>query len=86
MKIQYDFIKREVAGETFLVPVGATAKTFNGLFALTEVGAFLWDRLPNAENEQQLVEQLLEEYDVTREEATADTTAFLDKLRKMCIL
>lgn len=86
MTIRHEFIKREIIGESFLVPIGEAAKAYNGLFALTEVGAFLWDRLPEAKNEQQLVELLLEEYDVTREEASEDTRLFLEKLRKMDII
>lgn len=86
MTIRHEFIKREIMGESFLVPVGETAKAYNGLFALTEVGAFLWDKIPQAENEQQLVELLLEEYDVSREAAAADTQLFLEKLRKMDII
>lgn len=86
MKIQYEFVKREIAGENFLVPIGEAAKKFTGMFAMNEVGAFIWDNLPEAEDDEAIVKKLLEEYDVTPEIAAADAKAFLDKLREMGIL
>ena len=48
MKIKRELMKRDIAGEYFLVPVGKTVYDANGLFVLTDVGAFLWDLLPGA--------------------------------------
>ena len=86
MKIQYEFVKREIAGENFLVPIGEAAKKFTGMFAMNEVGAFIWDNLPEAEDDEAIVKKLLEEYDVTPEIAAADAKEFLDRLREMGIL
>lgn len=86
MKIRFEFVKREIAGEFFLVPIGEAAKKFTGMFALNEVGAFIWDILPDAENEEAIVKKVLEEYDVSAETAEADTAEFLNKLREMEIL
>lgn len=58
----------------------------NGLFALNELGAFLWKHLPRAQNEEELITLILNEYDVDRETASADTTEFLQELREMEIL
>ena len=86
MIIKKDLIKREIAGDTILVPCGKTVYDSNGLFALNELGAFLWDRLPKADSEEELVAAVLEEYEVTREEAAKDIAEFLAKLKKMDIL
>ena len=53
MKIRKELLKREVGGEAFLVPLGKTVYESNGLFVLTELGSFIWDLLPEAENEDQ---------------------------------
>ena len=79
-------MKRQVAGETFLVPLGKAVYDSNGLFFLTEVGAFLWDLLEKAESEEELVAAVLAEYDVDEATARADINAFLTKLREMGIL
>ena len=86
MNIKKELIRREIAGESFLIPVGRTVYDANGLYALTEVGAFLWDLLPEAKDEDALLRAVLETYDVSRSQAKADIAAFLEKLRKMEIL
>lgn len=86
MKIKKELIKREIAGDTILVPVGKTVYDSNGLFVLNEVAAFIWDKLPNAESESDIAAEILKEYEVSVEEAAADTKVFLDKLREMKII
>lgn len=86
MEIKKQLIKREIAGDTILVPVGKTVYDSNGLFVLNEVAAFIWDILPKAETEEEITEKILEEYEVSFEEASADTKEFLEKLRGMGII
>jgi hypothetical protein len=86
MKIKKELMKRSIAGDSFLVPVGKTIYDSNGLFLLTEVGAFIWDLLPEAENEDQILAAVLAEYDVDEATAKADIAEFLAKLEKMGIL
>lgn len=68
------------------MPVGKTVYDANGLFVLTDVGAFLWDLLPGAADTDALVQAVLEEYDVDEATARADIEAFLEKLRSMDIV
>ena len=86
MKIPYEFVERTIAGEHFLVPVGEAAKAYNGLFALNELGAFLWEKIPQAENEAQLVDMVLDEYDVDRATAAKDVREFMEKLIDMGVV
>lgn len=86
MKVKKDLIKREIAGDVILVPVGKTVMESNGLFVLNELGTFLWDRILEAENEVDLVSAVLEEYEVTPETAAADVHAFVRELEKLGIL
>lgn len=86
MIIKKELMKRQIAGETFLVPLGKMVYDSNGLFFLTEVGAFIWDLLPQVENEEQILDAVLAEYEVDPETARADIAAFLGKLKTMDIL
>lgn len=86
MKIRKELLKREVGGEAFLVPLGKTVYDSNGLFVLTELGAFIWDLLPEADNADQILEKILLEYEVDEAVARADLEEFLNKLREMNIL
>jgi hypothetical protein len=86
MEIKKQLIQRQIAGETILVPVGKTVYDSNGLFVLTEVGAFIWDMLPDAQTEEDILKAILETYDVEDAVASADLAEFLDKLRTLEIL
>lgn len=86
MIIKKELIKRDIAGDTVLVPVGKTVFDSNGLFVLNELGAFIWDLLPKAENAEQICAAILEEYDVTPAVAAQDVAEFLRKLEEMNIL
>lgn len=86
MKITKELIKREIAGESFLIPVGKSVYDSRGMFVLTELGAFLWELLPQAQDEDALVRAVLEQYDVAEQTARKDISEFLGKLRDMDIL
>ena len=86
MKIKKQLIKRDIAGDTILVPVGKTVYESNGLFVLNEVASFIWDILPDLDSEEEVVAKILEEYDVTQQQAASDTAEFFAKLRDMKII
>lgn len=86
MIIKKELIKREIAGDTILVPVGKTVLDSNGLFVLNELGAFIWEQLPNVDTEAEICEAILKEYDVSAEEAAGDVAEFIGKLREMDIV
>ena len=86
MILKKTMIKRDIAGETLLVPIGDAMADSNGLFMLTETGSFIWDILPQCESEEVVVSKLLDEYEVTKEQAEQDVKAFLDKLRSFDII
>ena len=86
MKIRKELLKREVGGEAFLVPLGKTVYDSNGLFVLTELGAFIWDLLPEAETEEEILRKILSEYEVDEATARADIREFLKKLEDLGIL
>lgn len=86
MIIKKELLKRNIAGETILVPVGKTVYDSHGLFAMNELGAFLWDLLPGAQTGEDLVKAVLAEYEVSEDVARRDIAEFLDELRQMDII
>lgn len=86
MKINKEMTLREIAGENILVPGANATLDLNGLFVVTETGALIWKLLPEAENEEEIVEKILEEYEVDEETARADVNEFLGNLRKYGII
>ena len=86
MIIKKELIKREIAGDTLLVPVGKAVYDSNGLFLLTEMGAFIWNLLPDVETEEEICAAILAQYDAPAEAVKQDVSEFIQKLREMNIV
>lgn len=86
MKVTDEVVRREIAGETLLIPVGETALRLNGLVSLNETGAFLWDMLKEECSPEELTGALCREFDVSAETASADVAAFLAQVEKAGLL
>lgn len=86
MKIKKDMVLRKVGVDIILVPVGNAIKDHNGFFMLTETACFLWNNLSECSSVQELAQRLYDEYDVTEEQALADTKEFIDKLVELEII
>lgn len=46
MEIRKQLVKRNIAGDVILVPIGDASLELKGLVTLNETGELLWDRLP----------------------------------------
>ena len=87
MQIKKDFTIQKVGAQFVAVPVGETSKTFHGMVRLNETGAFLWRALAEKEmTEEELVDALLSEYDVSREIAERDVHRVVAMLSENGIL
>ncbi|MBK5256350.1 MAG: PqqD family protein [Vicinamibacteria bacterium] len=76
-----DLIERKVADETFLLPVrGALANTVE-MFALSEVGQFIWSCADGTKGVQELIDAVLQEFDVPVDQAQAEVAEFIGQLK-----
>ncbi len=73
MKIKEGFILRSICGEFIVVGEGLAQVNFNKMLSLNESAAYLWKEVEGKEfTPEDLVQLLLDKYDVSREQATAD--------------
>lgn len=86
MKLKLQLVKREIAGDVILVPVGEATTKLKGLLTVNVTGAAIWDALPDAENEEAIVDRLYETFDAERDVLRKDVDAFLAQLRELDIL
>ena len=86
MTIQKEFVLREIAGDYVIIPTGKTTLTFNGLITVNEVGAALWKMLQSDKSLDDLIQGILDEYDVEESVAREHIQEFLETLRKNGIL
>ena len=80
MKVEKEFVLREIAGDYIIIPTGKTVLEFNGLITVNEVGASLWKMLQDEVSMEDLVAGILDEYDVEEEVAREDIQEFLEQL------
>lgn len=86
MKAIKDMMLREIAGEAILIPVGEASLSLHGMISLTESGVVLWKRLQNECSQEDLVNSILEEYDIDETTAKEDVKLFVDKMKKLGIV
>lgn len=80
MKVDKEFILREIAGDYIIIPTGKTVLEFNGLITVNEVGVSIWNMLQDDVTLEELVKGILDEYDVEESVAREDILEFLDIL------
>jgi hypothetical protein len=74
-------VARHVGGETVLVPTRADIASFDRIFLLTRVGAFLWPLLDGTRDRDELCRLVRERYDVPAGvDVGKDVDAFLAEL------
>lgn len=82
MKINPNFIARNIAGELILVPTGPeSAKA--GLITMNTVGAFIWSLLEKGSDETAILNAILNEFEVDEQTAKTDMDEFLTMLRTL---
>ncbi len=77
-----EVVQRELAGETFLVPVRGRLADLQELFVLNAVGSWLWSRLDGTNEIDDLARSVVAEFEVDEEQARRDTESFLDELEQ----
>lgn len=86
MRVEKEFVLREIAGDYIIIPTGKTVLEFNGLITVNEVGVSLWKMLQSEVTFEDLLKGILDEYDVEEDVAREDIHAFLSKLIENGIL
>lgn len=80
MRIREGFLLRNVAGNNVVVPIGQATLDFNGMMSLNETGAFIFSKMLDGTTKEQLIEDLISEYEVEREIAQKDVDDFIKKV------
>jgi len=77
-----DVLLRPVAGEQILVPVRHHVADMRAIFALTGVGAAVWELLDGMRPLDGILSAIVERFDVGSTEAWNDLRAFIGQLRE----
>lgn len=85
MKLRDGYLLRKVAGKNIVVSVGNNVE-FNGMLTLNDTGVFYWNMLCKGTTKEKMLDAILKEYDVSKEEAASDIDVFLKKLEDAKLL
>lgn len=80
MKTNKEYMLREIAGESVLIPTGTASQKLNGLIRLTETAAFIWKQVDIAADLKEIIEHVRKEFDVDEATAQKDVYGFLYEL------
>ena len=81
MKINENFVLRQLADTWVVLPLADKTIDFNGMITLNESGVLLWNALETGADTDRLVKILTSEYAVSEAQARADVEEFVQKLR-----
>ena len=86
MKIRNGFILRKVGEQNVVVAVGEASRSFNGIIRLNDSGRYLWEKLQSGTTEQELLQTMLNDFDIDESTASKDISAFIAKLEEAGLL
>ena len=82
LKIKQGYALRKIATTYLIVGIGAAAYQPYTIMSLNETGVLLWHKLENGADRETLISALLDEYEVSSEQAAQDVDRFLNQLNE----
>ena len=80
MKIKSNFALKKIAGTWVVLPLKEQTVDFTGMLTLNESGCMLWQLLEGGCTREELAQALVNEYEVSYENALSDVNEYLEKL------
>lgn len=81
-----NIVTRKTGNEYVLVPIANNIADMNSVYTLNETGAFIWEHLDGKKNLREIVDSLIEEYDIDYDSASKDMSEFIDNMTKYLII
>lgn len=83
MKLNSDFRLREIAGQYMLIYEGTGEVNMSAVYSFSESAAWMWNRCEGRKfSADQMVQWLLDEYEVTEDIAREDVELMLESWRE----
>ena len=78
-----DIVSRKVADDYILVPVKRNVADMESLYTLNETAARIWELIDGKRTVTEIKEKMVEDYEVTSEEAEGDLIEHLQQLAEI---
>ena len=86
MRMENGFEIVNIADDYMLVPVGEQMDKFSGTVILNEVSAFLLEKMKEDVTEEELINYVMDEYDVDEKKAKEDIARVLKEMIEIGII
>lgn len=86
MKLNKDYVARKIGGDLILVPTGKAISEFNGLISMQGIGEFVIECLEKEMTRDEILKEILKEFEVSEEVASVDLDAFIEKAAQQGLL
>ncbi len=73
------FVEKQVGDETILVPISNQVAQMSEVFTLNELGSFIWQHIDGVKNVQDIINEVLKNYDSTEQIVITDVVEFVKR-------
>jgi hypothetical protein len=77
-----DFVARDIAGETIIVPIRNGVGDLNAVYTLNEIGTRIWQLIDGRTSAREITGTITAEYEVPETEALGDILEYLTSLQE----
>ncbi len=77
-----NYFLNKIGDETILIPVGSEVIRLNGLLLLNRTAEFIWHKLENEVSQEEIVESIIDKFEVSRQTASEKVNEFLNQLKE----
>lgn len=81
-----DVVTRRIAGETMLVPIGATSADCPRIIVLNPVAELIWELLDGKQNIKKINDRVHSSFDVDKKQAVEDIQEFITQLKEQSLI
>ena len=81
-----EFVTREIAGESIVVPVRGQVGDLDAIYNFNEVGAFIWNLFDGQVSVSDIAQKVWEKFEVAMERSELDTLEFVSKLQNWGVI
>ncbi len=87
MKLKYDFVINEVAGQKVAMAIGENNAFYNNYIKLNETGAYIMEKLKNDTTVQDIVRAIKNDFEVSADQDIEKiVNSFIEKLKEADVL
>lgn len=78
-----DFVYRDIAGETILVPIRKAIKQLQSIYSLNHTACAVWKAIDGKRRLKEIVDSIAGEYDTDQETIARDAAEFISRLKEL---